>query len=173
MVMVKFCFFGAESTGKSTMARKMAELYETEFVPEVAREMISSNDFTVDDIIQIGKAQTQRVLEKMNGDNEILFCDTDLITTQIYSLRYLRIVPPILRELELEVQYDHYFLFDIDVPWIADGLRDLVNERQEMHQRFIAALEERAITYTTVSGDWDERLRIIRDKVESILKNKG
>ena len=63
----------------------MAEIYHTEFVPEVAREMISSNEFTVEDIIHIGQAQTQRIKDKLKTANKILFCDTDLITTQIYS----------------------------------------------------------------------------------------
>ena len=43
--MIKVCFYGAESTGKSTMAERIAGHYQTEFVPEVAREVISSNDF--------------------------------------------------------------------------------------------------------------------------------
>ena len=52
---LKFCFYGPESTGKSTMAKKMASLYQTEFVPEVAREFISSNNFSVNDIVKIGQ----------------------------------------------------------------------------------------------------------------------
>ena len=58
----KVCLYGPESTGKTTMAKHLAEVYQTEYVPEVAREMITSNDFTEDDIIRIGYAQTQRVL---------------------------------------------------------------------------------------------------------------
>src|SRR6187551_2644418 len=78
----KICFYGSESTGKSTMAKRMAALYQTEYVPEVAREIISSNDFTIDDIIKIGHAQTQRIIDKLRIANKLLFCDTDLITTQ-------------------------------------------------------------------------------------------
>lgn len=59
--MIKVCFYGAESTGKSTMARQMAEYFNTNFVPEVARELVSSNDFSVEDIIKIGNAQTARI----------------------------------------------------------------------------------------------------------------
>src|SRR5688572_29624548 len=91
----KICFYGPESTGKSTMAVKMAKKYKTEFVPEVAREMITKNDFNVDDIIRIGKAQTQRVIDKTKTANKLLFCDTDLITTKIYSKHYLNVIPPV------------------------------------------------------------------------------
>src|SRR6516165_2870543 len=108
---ILICFYGPESTGKSTMAKHFAELYDTEFVPEVAREIISSNDFSIDDIIRIGHAQTERVKEKLKTADKFLFCDTDLITTQIYSKKYLGVIPEILFKLENEIQYDKYFLF--------------------------------------------------------------
>ncbi len=166
----KICFYGPESTGKSTMAKRMAELYQTEFVPEVAREIITSNDFTVDDIIKIGHAQTQRIIDKTKTANKLLFCDTDLITTEIYSKIYLNEVPAVLFALEKQVQYDLYFLFDIDVPWVEDGLRDLGTKREEMRNRFQRELEIRNISYILVPGRWEEREAIIASVIDKILE---
>lgn len=162
------CFYGPESTGKSTMAKHFAGIYKTEFVPEVARELITSNDFTIDDIIRIGHAQTERVKEKLKAADQFLFCDTDLITTQIYSRKYLGDVPKILLDLEKEIHYDHYFLFDIDVPWVADGLRDLNNQRAEMMKVFEMELEKRGIQFIKVKGSWEEREKIIKREIEKI-----
>ncbi len=162
------CFYGPESTGKSTMAKHFAGIYKTEFVPEVARELITSNDFTVDDIIRIGQAQTERVKEKLKAADQLLFCDTDLITTQIYSRKYLGVVPKILLDLEKEIHYDYYFLFDIDVPWVADGLRDLNNQRAEMIKVFEMELEKREIQFIKVKGSWKEREEIIKREIEKI-----
>lgn len=162
----KICFYGPESTGKSTMAKYFANLHETEFVPEVARELISSNDFTLDDIIRIGHAQTDRVKEKLKTANKFLFCDTDLITTQIYSKKYLGVVPEILFELEKEIRYDKYFLFDIDVPWVADGLRDLNNQREEMLKIFEEELTKRKIKFVRVKGNWKVREGIIKEEID-------
>ena len=153
----KICLYGPESTGKSTMATRMAERYNTVSVPEVARELITSNDFTVDDIIRIGHAQTQRVIDQSKVANKLLFCDTDVITTQIYSQHYLHIIPPVLYELEKQVTYDAYVLFDTDVAWVADGLRDLGDRRQSMFEVFRNALDVRGIPYTVVRGDYHER----------------
>ncbi|MEJ0054826.1 MAG: ATP-binding protein [Bacteroidota bacterium] len=100
------------------MAKHFAQKYKTEFVPEVSREFISTNDFTIEDIIRIGQAQTDRVIQKSKIANRILFCDTDVITTEIYCRHYLKDVPGILFELEHSVRYDQYFLFEIDVPWV-------------------------------------------------------
>ncbi len=157
------CFYGPESTGKSFMAKRMAEHFKTEYVPEVARELITSNDFTIEDIIRIGKTQTERVHEKLKTANRFLFCDSDLITTQIYSQHYLNEIPEILFDLEKQITYDHYFLFDIDTPWVNDGLRDLgsKDQRKEMFNRFKAALDKREIPYTLIHGNWAEREKII------------
>lgn len=167
----KICFYGAESTGKSTMAEKMALYYNTVFVPEVAREMITSNVFTLDDIIRIGEAQADRIAEKSKIANKILFCDTDAITTQIYSKHYLGEVPTVLYELEQQIHYDMYFLFDVDVPWVSDGLRDLGNQRAEMASIFKSELEKRKIPYVLVAGNWQARFEIIRKEVDQLLSN--
>ncbi|MDH4059083.1 MAG: ATP-binding protein [Cyclobacteriaceae bacterium] len=167
--MKKVCFFGAESTGKTSMAEKIARHYSTVFVPEVAREMIQSNNFSLDDIIEIGKEQVNRIIKLEERANKILICDTDLITTQIYSQLYLGRVPPILFELENQISFDHYFLFDIDVPWVADGLRDLKDQRDVMHNKFMDSLNQRNLPYTLVFGSWDQRFEIISGKIQSLL----
>ena len=167
----KICFYGAESTGKSVMTKKMAERYETEFVPEVAREMIVSNTFNREDIIAIGREQTARVFQQLKKANKILFCDTDLITTQIYSRHYLKVVPPVLYEFERMVQYDLYFLFEIDTEWVGDGLRDQgsAEARQNMHRIFKEELDRRKINYITVQGSWGERERIVSRAIDLLL----
>jgi HTH-type transcriptional repressor of NAD biosynthesis genes len=166
---LKVCFYGPESTGKSFLAEKLACSYDTEFVPEVAKEIISSNNFTFDDIIRIGFEQTDRVKLKFRTANRILFCDTDLITTQIYSRYYLGIVPDVLFELEKETRYDVYFLFDVGVPWVADGLRDLGNKRKEMFETFRQELVAREINYILVSGNYEQREQTVRDEVDKML----
>lgn len=164
----KICLYGPESTGKSTLALKMAQQYQTQFVPEVAKEIISTNNFTAEDIIHIGKAQTQRVLEKLKVANRILFCDTDVITTQIYCHHYLHMIPPVLFELEKTIQYDQYFFCDIDVPWVADGLRDLGNRRDEMRAVFWNELTKRKIVPMVLSGTHAQRQETLEDYLEGI-----
>jgi HTH-type transcriptional repressor of NAD biosynthesis genes len=165
----RICFYGPESTGKSSMAKKMADKYNTVSVPEVAREMITDNNFTREDIINIGRAQTQRVLEQNKIANKILFCDTDLITTSIYSDIYLYEVPNELRELEKQINYDLYFLFDIDTVWLADGLRDLGDRREEMFLRFRNELEVRRIPFITLRGSWVEKEKIIEQAIQQFI----
>lgn len=162
------CFYGPESTGKTEMAKRLASHYQTEFVPEVARELITSNHFNREDIIAIGRTQTERVFEKLKTAGKFLFCDTDVITTQIYSKQYLKVVPPVLYQFESMVQYHHYFLFDVDVPWVADGMRDLENMRPQMFDVFKEELDKRNIAYTRVTGNWQQREAIITSVLNTL-----
>ncbi len=165
----RICFYGPESTGKSTAAIRMAERYDTLSVPEVAREMIVTNDFSVDDIVRIGKAQTERVLEYTKVANKLLFCDTDVIVTQIYSRHYLNTIPEILFDLEKQVTYDKYFFFDIDTPWIEDGLRDLGHRREEMREIFLNELVKRKIEPVFVHGSFEQRDQTIIKVIDDLL----
>jgi HTH-type transcriptional regulator, transcriptional repressor of NAD biosynthesis genes len=165
----KVCLYGPESTGKSIMAQRLASKYSTESVPEVAREFLSTNVFDEKDLVDIGLAHLQRIFSTLKTANKILFCDTDVITTQIYANVYLGTIPSPLREFEYAVQYDHYFLFDIDVPWVPDGLRDLGHRREEMFNLFKKNLEDRAITYTLVTGNWSTREATICETLEELF----
>jgi HTH-type transcriptional regulator, transcriptional repressor of NAD biosynthesis genes len=167
--MKRVCFYGPESTGKSFLAERLASIYNTEFVPEVAKEFITSNDFTIEDIIRIGREQVTRTRLKEKTANKILICDTDLITTQIYSRVYLGDVPDILFDLEQEVSYDQYFLFDIDVPWVPDGMRDLSHRRQEMYNAFRNELIKRNIPFIPVAGNYEQRERIVRNEIDRLI----
>jgi HTH-type transcriptional regulator, transcriptional repressor of NAD biosynthesis genes len=167
--MIKVCFYGPESTGKSFLAEKLAKLYHTEFVPEVAREFITSNNFTLDDILRIGREQAARTRLKEKSANRILFCDTDLITTQIYSRQYIGVVPSELYDLEKEISYDQYFLFDTDVPWVPDGMRDLDTQRDVMYKIFKEELLMRGIPFVHVAGDYDNREALIKGHIDQML----
>jgi HTH-type transcriptional repressor of NAD biosynthesis genes len=109
------------------------------------------------------------VEEKTKTANKILFCDTDAITTEIYSRHYLNVIPEILFELEKRVRYDLYFLMDIDVPWVSDGLRDLGSEREKMFNVFQEELHLRKIPYLLVKGSYEEREKFVIDIINKLL----
>jgi HTH-type transcriptional regulator, transcriptional repressor of NAD biosynthesis genes len=165
------CFFGPESTGKTTMAGIIARKFNARWVPEVSREMIDSNAFTLQDIERIGEAQLKRMQEATKSTEQLVICDTDLITTAVYSQHYLGTVPENINELEKIQKIDRYFLFDIDVPWVADGLRDLGNQRELMFTTFRDALEQRKIPYTLVRGNYLEREQFLTMEIEGMLAN--
>ncbi|ARK12137.2 AAA family ATPase [Fibrella sp. ES10-3-2-2] len=167
---LRVCLYGPESVGKTTMARKLAKHYQTIYVPEVARDLITSNDLTSDDYARIAVAQTAAVERAIPLANRVLICDTDLITTQLYATIYGVTHPAVLTELAAREQFDAYFLLNTDVPWIADGLRDLGHRRAEMYSLFEQALTERGIPFVVVSGaNYEDRTQQVIDVIDKLL----
>ena len=155
----KVCFFGSESTGKSTMARLLAEHYQTDWVPEMARDLLGDRKCELTDFPPIAYLQTGEVLRKNLTANKILICDSDLIITELYARIYFNECPQVVLDLQKVIHYDLYLFFEIDVPWVADGTRDLGDPelRIRMRDLFKNALIERHIPFVTISGNWEER----------------
>jgi len=167
----KICFYGPESTGKTTLTAKMARHYHTTYVPEAARYLLTSNEFSAADIVAIGRLQHQYIQERSKTANRLLFCDTDAITTRIYSHLYLNHVPPEIFELEKCTRYDLYLLLDIDTPWIADPLRDQGHRRKEMMQLFEQELQQRQLPYQKISGSYPKREMLIISILDRLLRS--
>lgn len=166
----KVCLYGPESVGKTILSHQLAVHFQTVVAHEVARDELTSNEFDVGKIIEIGKKQTELVKQQQQVANKVLFCDTDVITTQIYSRHYFGKVPQELMELEKEISYDLYCLLNIDTPWIADSLRDFGHRRAEMFAVFKGELDKRNIPYLLIEGTWKERFEKVREQVETMLQ---
>ena len=125
---------------------------------------------TEDDIINIALTHHGSIQSKLQIANKLLFCDTDVITTQIYSQHYLGVIPPILYEIENKTSYDLYFLMNIDTPWIADPLRDLGERRDEMMNIFKTELDKRNIPYIPIQGNYEQREKLVVEAINSLLQ---
>ena len=169
----KVCVYGPESTGKSTLARQLAEHYETTWVPEFARGHIASqgNKFNYEDIKKVGWGQLATEQKGAKIANKFLFCDTDSITTTIYSRHYFGKCPRFIRQLANQPRFDLYLFTDIDLVWKKDELRDLGHRRQEFKKRFENELIKRNQKYVMISGSGQERLataiRAVNEHFES------
>ena len=84
--------FGPESTGKSTLAAQLAAHFGTNWVPEWARVMLEARDNICleSDIPAIVSGQMRSEEQAARDCNQLLFCDTDVVTTTIYARHFLR-----------------------------------------------------------------------------------
>ena len=174
---IKIALFGAESTGKTTLAKQLAEYYKTEWVPEFARDYLqekwdeSQLVCDVDDMLPIAYGQTKLENECLLSANEYLFCDTNLMVTKVFSEVYYDYCDPLLDQAALAHEYDLFFLTDIDVPWEKDDLRDGPEGRESVFAVFKQSLIDNKKPFITLSGDKDLRLNkaisIIDDLTEA------
>lgn len=169
----KICVFGPDSCGKSTLAIDLAKHYNTSFVPELARSMFEWSNLSLDNLNmnhleQFGKMQYEAVTSMTHFANKILFCDSDNITTQVYSEVYCGYVTDDVKKYE--IHYDLFLFLDIDIPYIEEEQRNLGDRRKEMRSRFIKALEERNIDYVLINGTFQERFEKAVRAIGEILK---
>lgn len=156
----KVCIYGPDSCGKSTLAVDLASYYKTSFVPELARNMFEWSDLSIDNLNmnhleQFAKIQYEAVNSMRYFANKLLFCDSDNITTQIYSEVYCSYVTDEVKKYE--IPYDLYLFLDIDTIYIEEEQRNLADRRKEMRQRFMQELDCRNIKYVIISGSWKDR----------------
>jgi nicotinamide riboside kinase len=178
---IKIALFGPESTGKTTLAKQLAAHYETEWVPEFARDYLqkrweeNQHICEADDMLPIAYGQMSLENEKLSSANKYLFCDTNLMVTKVFSEIYYGFCDPLLNEEALEHEYDLFFLTDIDVPWEKDDIRDKPEGRETVFSVFKQTLIDNKKPFITLSGNKESRLAkaaIIIDNL-TIAKQHG
>ncbi|MEL1253375.1 DUF4301 family protein [Flavobacterium sp. DGU38] len=178
---IKIALFGPESTGKTTLAKQLADYYETDWVPEFARDYLEQKweekqqVCTEEDMMPIAYGQVALENEKLYHAQKYLFCDTNLMVTKAFSEMYYGVCNPLLNEAALQHEYDLFFLTDIDVPWEKDDIRDSPNKRETVFSGFKQALIDNKKPFITISGDKESRLAkaiAIIDNL-TIAKKKG
>jgi NadR type nicotinamide-nucleotide adenylyltransferase len=158
----RIVLFGPESSGKTTLSRKLATYFNTAWVPEFARSYAQRKldqgwGLTYDDVIPITIGQ--RIAENLaaQGVQTYLFCDTCILQNAVYSRHYYDAVPNAVEKAIKTSHYDLYLLTTPDIPWEADGIRDRPSNRQEMFETFKAAVKTYNKSYITLSGSENTR----------------
>ena len=115
--------YGPESTGKTWLAEKLAAHFGAALVPEYAREFWDQQGvITLEDIPGIAREQWRREAEAAAKADRLLICDTEALTTVLWSdLLYGTCPGDIRREAEKRTKnYALYLLLDVDVPFEPD-----------------------------------------------------
>ena len=158
---IKIAIVGPESTGKSTMAKYLADYYQTIWVPECAREYCENltGDCTLQDEINMFHGQLALEKELLPKANKLLICDTTFITIKIWSDALFGVTPQeVLNELPKQ-HYDFYLLLDIDMPWQDDPLRNFPTQREHFMQVWHQELKALKANYKVVSGIGETRFQ--------------
>ncbi|MGH7671081.1 MAG: AAA family ATPase [Gemmatimonadaceae bacterium] len=166
---------GSESTGKTTLAHRLAGHYGTvasrEFVREYA--IARGNQLGVDDLAPIARGQMLAEDEAVARASRVAFIDTDLVSTVVYGAHYYGRCPAWIEEAAVARAADLYLLMDIDVPWVADPARDRGDRRPEMHALFRDRLEALRLPYVGISGTWPQRFAAAVRAVDALLARQA
>lgn len=160
---------GAESVGKSTLARDLAHALSTLYVPEYGRIHDANRPpgpWTDADFSRIasGHRAMRRALAGRAGP--ILIEDTDPFLTQVWQ-GFLTGSRPFGPPEDLA---DLYLVLDIDCPWVDDGTRyqGQVFAREGFQAEVLAQLDRFGARTVLIRGAWEERRRAALDALATL-----
>ncbi|MDX6599577.1 MAG: HTH-type transcriptional regulator, transcriptional repressor of biosynthesis s [Gaiellales bacterium] len=174
-VVRRVCVLGAESTGKTTLARDLADALATVWVPEYGRDYTETLPdrlryvWTTPDFEIISKRQNWNEDRAARYANRIVIVDTDAFATSLFHELYVGYRAP---ELDAYLRnYDLYLLTSIDTPFQMDntGLRYDGDTRAFMDTTYRRHAEESGRPWVTLQGAPQERLRTAFDAVSTML----
>lgn len=166
----RIAIVGPECTGKTDLARFLADHFKTVWVPEFAREYLENlgRPYEQADLIKIARGQVQRENAIAQHATRFVFCDTTLLVIKIWSeFKYNACDPEILHLMQQQ-NYDLHLLTDIDLPWEDDPLREHPHKRQELFDLYKAELKKANISFQIIRGEYADRRAAAIAAVEQI-----
>jgi NadR type nicotinamide-nucleotide adenylyltransferase len=166
----KIAIIGPECTGKTTLSKQLAEYYNTQWVPEYARDYVLNlnRNYTFDDVEEIAKKQLVQIHATYNLSKNFIFFDTELIITKVWFEVVYKKIPFWINSAVKESNFDLYLLCAPDLPWESDIVRENGGEmREKLFQIYKSELEHQNFKYFIIDGTNDFRLRNSISCIES------
>ncbi|WP_201526588.1 AAA family ATPase [Psychrobacter frigidicola] len=177
---INVAILGAESTGKTTLCRDLAAYFGSPWVPEYMRTYlqkkwnVEEKTCAWDDLLPIAQGQIAlenklalqaeqtvpavKTAQHTIANRQYLFCDTSSFELMVYANWYYGDCPDALTKAALAHHYDLILLTKVDIPWVADDLRDSPHGREEISARFAAELIRYNKPFRCIGGDRDQRV---------------
>ena len=173
----RIAFFGTESTGKSSLAEKVAAHFGEPWSREYVREFWDEHDATIvaADLDAIARGQVAGEDDAAGRARRVVFHDTELLTNVLWAdLLFPGSCPVWVRE-EAERRARKmtlYLLCAPDVPFSPDPQRVFTNEeeRQKSMELWRGALVARGLPFVEVRGGWAEREARAIEAVNAVLR---
>lgn len=168
----RIAIVGPECTGKTDLARFLANHYHTNWVPEFARNYIDglNRPYEKNDLIKIAEAQLLLEDQLSLHANKILFCDTNLVVIKIWSEFKYGDCPVEIIEKTIDRKYDLHLLTYIDIPWVDDPQREHPDKRELLYDIYKSELMKNNVNFVEIRGMHGARRQTAVHAVEKILR---
>jgi len=172
MTLKRVTLFGAESTGKTTLASQLAQHFSTVVAPEYGRlytEIHGQAASSPADMMAIAKGHLAARRDAETRANRMLIEDTDPVLTAIWSDVLAGSHDPWFDAFD---DYPDLYLFcDIDLPWVKDDVRYFGDPtaRLRFHEACERELIRRKAPFVMIKGLPGQRLATAIEAVERVL----
>jgi NadR type nicotinamide-nucleotide adenylyltransferase len=178
MSYTSICVAGAESTGKSWLAHRLAAHYGIVPITEYARGYCAQhgNDLSMAQLIHIAEVQDSNIRGSMLDvvrqpeRQHVIIADTDAVVTAVWAQAgYGRADPWFDRDF---FNFDLTLVTENDLPWRDDGVRIQRDpaERDRWRALLIAELDRRGRAWVSVDGLGEARFTNALAAIEANLR---
>ena len=178
--LLRICLVGAESTGTTSLAQKLAAQYDTLWVPEYGRDYTEARkvagaryEWKSPEFVHIALKQQEHEDLVAKQARRVMFCDTDALATAIWHERYMGSWSQEVEAIAERRQYALYILTQPDIPFVQDRIRDSELLRGWMTDRFRVELTRRNRPWILVQGPLEVRLALCIQAVDRLLAGES
>ena len=178
---IRIAIVGAESTGKSTLAKALAVRLQQltglrcTVVDEWLRTWCNQAGRTPrpDEQRQIASQQHQ-LIDDAAKHHDVVVCDTTALMTAVYSQLLFDDDSLVAFAVAQQRRCQLTLLTALDIAWVPDGLqRDGPQVRQPVDNLVRAVLIQHALPWSLVAGQGAARLEAAVDAVAPLLRGRG
>lgn len=167
--MKKVVLTGPESTGKTTLANHLSQIFEVGSVEEYARKYLEQLDrpYTQSDLKEIAQGQILAENEQKRSSDKLI-CDTDLLTIKVWSeFKYASCDPWIIEQLKKRMP-DLYLICYPDLEWQFDPQRENPNDVKELFEIYLAEVKKLKVSYEIIQGKGESRFKRAEEALRKI-----
>lgn len=175
---LKIVITGPESSGKTVLAKSLAEALNVPWAPEFARFYLAhlGRPYEHKDLKTIGAGQRHwenwyALNFPETADKPVLLCDTDWTVLQVWEQYRFR--PDGAFEWEKGYGFasnaDLYLLCAPDFPWQHDPLREHPEERDILFSMYLTLLQKRNAGFMILSGEHEARLQAALTEINKLF----
>ena len=158
------CVAGAESTGKSWLAQRLADHFGCTAVPEYGRDycLIHGNDISMAELVHIGETQERMIREALEdarrGAQPFVIVDTDALVTAVWADMMFGARDPWFAAPRIVA--DLHLVTANDIAWERDSIRvyGADAERDRFRALLVAEIERQDGRSAEVHGQGPVRV---------------
>ena len=165
----RLALMGGESSGKTTLARALADTLRTSWVPEYGRQRWEElrETLSVAELVAVARRQVALEDEAAPGARAWLVCDTTPLTTLQYCLHDHGQAPAELDALARR-HYDLTVVCEPDFGFVQDGCRRDDDFRARQHAWTVQQLTAMDVPWLAVHGPVATRVAQVLQALESL-----
>lgn len=164
---------GTESTGKSSLSKRLADYYNASLVPEVGRTLIpDSKAFEFKDLQKVAQVHAENILTASTGDAPILIIDTDIHITKSYAKFIFNQELDVAEEIYHANKAHLYLYLSKSAPYIQDGTRLNLADRNRLDHAHKEVLKAHNIRYIELDGNWEQQFLKAIEHIDKLLARR-